>query len=111
MAKPSFVANRKRPTQRLNITSLMDVLTIVLIFLLGNYSEVVEEVSLPDYISLPTVYTNPEGESVNGLKLVIGNNQWGLEDFQIITFDSFNSQKSQIEEKFRLQLKSWIELS
>ena len=42
-------------TMMVNITSLMDVLTIILIFLLLNYSNEAEKESPPSYIELPGV--------------------------------------------------------
>jgi biopolymer transport protein ExbD len=48
-------ANKSGGAVMVNITSLMDVLTIILIFLLLNYSDEAEKESPPSYIELPGV--------------------------------------------------------
>lgn len=55
--RTSLLAGVSRPAATLSITSLMDVLTIILIFLLVNFSEVAQEGELPRFITLPTVKT------------------------------------------------------
>ncbi len=77
----------------------MDVLTIILIFLLVNYSEVVEEVEMPDYITLPKVKITSIGKSIEGITLIVGKDRWALGPNQVFAFNSFSSQRDDIMEK------------
>ncbi len=85
---------RKKP-EKLNITSLMDALTIILIFLLVNYSEVSEEKEIPAFIELPKI----EGKAATatfGLTLVIGEDQIKVGKGEPIRFSNFERQKDTI---------------
>jgi len=56
MAKrPSFSQTKKSPAAKVQLTSLMDALTIILIFLLTNYSDNPQEVEIPKFINLPQI--------------------------------------------------------
>ncbi len=96
--KNMFTAAGKRPGQKLNITSLMDVLTIILIFLLVNYSSVVEEINLPESITLPKIPIKTVGDAVEGITLIIDKDRWIIDDRQFL-FNSFTTQQNEIMEK------------
>lgn len=53
MVAPRLLTARGKPEATLNITSLMDILTIILIFLLFSFSTQDDEVSPPKAIVLP----------------------------------------------------------
>ncbi len=85
---------RKKP-EKLNITSLMDALTIILIFLLVNYSEVNEEKEIPSFIELPTV-EGKAAQSSFGITMVIGESQIKVGKGEIINFSNFDGEREQI---------------
>jgi biopolymer transport protein ExbD len=97
-SKASFIAASERTSQKLNITSLMDVLTIILVFLLVNYSSVEQEMQIPDYVRLPEV-TSKTLENLNHtLKVVLGKDRIAINEGKEIQFKSFSEQQGQILE-------------
>ncbi|HLE13016.1 MAG: hypothetical protein A2504_17625 [Bdellovibrionales bacterium RIFOXYD12_FULL_39_22] len=94
--KVSFGSLAPKKPERLNITSLMDILTIILIFLLVNYSDVVEEVPLPDYIILPKVQIKSVGKAITGITLIVGKDRWAFDKGETIAFNSFASQREEV---------------
>lgn len=54
------VRRKVQGSKRLNITSLTDVLTILLVFLIKNVSMEVQKVTVPQNMTLPTTITNNE---------------------------------------------------
>ncbi|MEO1174937.1 MAG: biopolymer transporter ExbD, partial [Myxococcota bacterium] len=64
----------------LNITSLMDVLTIVLIFLLVSFSSQEEEITPPKDFALPA--SDSERPPKLAIKVSIGENAIHIEDNQ-----------------------------
>ena len=94
---------RKKP-EKLNITSLMDALTIILIFLLVNYSDVSEEKEIPSFIELPKI----EGKAATasfGLTLVIGQDQIKVGKGDPIRFSDSDRQKDSILLEVKEQLE------
>ena len=77
----------------------MDVLTIILIFLLVNYSEVVENINLDDSITLPTVKVKHVGKAAEGVPFVVGKDSWQVGDNPKIVFSSFEDQRDEVMEK------------
>jgi len=98
-SKVSFINASERPSQKLNITSLMDVLTIILIFLLVNYSSVEQDMQVPDYIKLPKVEAKTLESLKQTLKLVVGKDRIKINDGKEIQFNNFVSQQAQIMER------------
>ncbi|OFZ49773.1 MAG: hypothetical protein A2381_18155 [Bdellovibrionales bacterium RIFOXYB1_FULL_37_110] len=98
-SKVSFLSASERPNQKLNITSLMDVLTIILIFLLVNYSSVEQDMQVPDYIKLPKVQAKTLESLKQTLKLVVGKDRIKINDGKEIQFNNFVSQQAQIMER------------
>jgi len=86
---------RKRPAGGIAITSLLDVLTIILIFLLVNYSESVQNSDVPKFVTLPTIITNPDAQYSEDIKVSIGRNQIQIED-KSIHFRSFSREHDRI---------------
>ena len=88
---------KKRKTQNsgLSITSLMDVLTIILIFLLVNYSEQMSQANVPDYVSLPSLNTQATLDHNEDIVLAIGASRIELNQ-KTIEFRSYRHEKSRI---------------
>jgi len=97
MGYGGFPRKRKRQA-RVPITSLMDALTIILIFLLVNYSDETDDRKMSDLIKLPVVYSkkleNSAGDP-NALKLVLAKNQVRLND-TVVEFESFEKERERI---------------
>ncbi len=99
--KFNFSNSRKPPKASLNITSLMDVLTIILIFLLVNYSDVVEDADLPSFIDLPKIQTSQSQDDQTknqAIILALGMREIKIND-ELIQFSSFTKEKDSILEK------------
>ncbi len=68
--------NGNKISSTLNITSLMDVLTIILVFLLINYSGMTQSGNIPKFVSLPVIKTetvsNPPDTNKSILNVTIG---------------------------------------
>lgn len=105
MARGSFSTGGRRKPEKLNITSLMDALTIILIFLLVNYSEVNEDSDLPDYINLPSVHGKVSTANM-GISVVIANQKIQVGKDRFINFGNFEQEKTQV----LVQLKDELEL-
>lgn len=103
MARGRFVKRKK--AEKLNITSLMDALTIILIFLLVNYSEVTEDSELPKFINLPTVVGKASKAKI-GVPLVIGQNKIEIGKGRFVNFSNFESE----ENKILVQIKDELQL-
>lgn len=97
--KKSLFNHKKKKAPKLNITSLMDALTIILIFLLVNYSDNPEERDLPKFISLPQINGAPDISKTAPLLVVIGKNQLSLGKELNIDYKDFDSSYSNIEEQ------------
>jgi|GEM_PF-3576589 len=89
-----FNREKKEP-EKLNITSLMDALTIILIFLLVNYSEVNEEKEIPKFIELPQV-EGEIGKTEFGIVMVIGENKIKVGTDTVIDYSNFENEKEAI---------------
>ena len=77
----------------------MDVLTIILIFLLVNYSSVEQDMQVPDYIKLPKIQAKTLESLKQTLKLVVGKDRIKINDGKEIQFNNFVSQQAQIMER------------
>lgn len=90
---------RNASAASVNITSLMDILTIIIIFLLVNYSDTVEELDLPAFIQLPTVATekgrDPASTKRETIIMVVGSNRIDINK-STIQFNSFFEEKQRI---------------
>ena len=97
----------KRKPEKLNITSLMDALTIILIFLLVNYSDVTEEGELPNFIELPQVQGKAK-QAKFGIRVVVGEKKIEISrgaDKKSINFQNFDSEKTSILSQVKEELK------
>jgi len=93
-----FDNSKKKKAPRMSITSLMDVLTIILIFLLTNYSEEAPSAEISEDISLPIIEAKSERKKAayekevkvtfSASKLEIGED--------VISFKSFDHQREQV---------------
>jgi biopolymer transport protein ExbD len=84
MKKKGMFSQGDRPVAKLNITSLMDALTIILIFLLVNYSDQPEERELPKFVSLPKITGDIDTQKTNPMLVSIGPKQLTIgKDFSI----------------------------
>ena len=99
MAKrPSFSQTKKSPAAKVQLTSLMDALTIILIFLLTNYSDNPQEVEIPEFVKLPKIYgKNTAAEAKQSIIVSISQNEIQIgknkEDIHI----KFNDYKSELD--------------
>ncbi len=65
-----------RPPRRLEMTSLVDILTVLLVFLIRNVSVEAQKVMIPDDIALPTSITFNETEDNEGIVVMrVSQNQ------------------------------------
>lgn len=101
MSKSFFeTASSGRSNQaKVQITSLMDVLTIILIFLLTNYSDEPPEQNPPKGITIPIIAAKSKnkqsGKFTKEIKIVFYKQRIEVLD-QIIPFEEFESQKDQV---------------
>jgi len=104
--KQSFSASAKRSqSASVQLTSLMDALTIILIFLLTNYSEQPEENDLPQFIKLPlTVGANVIAQKID-FPVIIGTNKVQIAKDHVITFSDFEQESDRIMEEYKTALK------
>lgn len=69
----------KRPASSLSLTSLMDVLTIILIFLLVNYSNISDDEGIPKFVTLPVIKTlsgpTTQDPKHKVISIAVGKNQ------------------------------------
>ena len=86
---------KKKQAMGLNITSLMDVLTIILIFLLVNYSDIEDVQDIPEFVTMPTLSTSPDTKLNEDIKVNIGQGRITLGNKQI-TFRSFENEKERV---------------
>ncbi|MCB9091742.1 MAG: biopolymer transporter ExbD [Halobacteriovoraceae bacterium] len=98
MARSSFLNQGRRSAPKLNITSLMDALTIILIFLLVNYSEVSEESDFPDFIVMPQIEGAPKKAEM-GVIMVVGETQIKIGKEDPIHFRNFEQEEEQVLNK------------
>lgn len=85
-------ATIERGNTSLSITSLLDVLTIILIFLLVNYSDEFQDVKTPKYVQLPAVAAASAGDPSDHIMVSIGENRIDING-HLIKFSSFSKQK------------------
>jgi len=95
-----------------NITSLMDVLTIILIFLLTNYSDNPPEQNPPDGMTIPIIAAK-SNKKISGtfskeIRIVFYKTKLEVKD-EIIPFDDFDAQSDQILELVSKKLTELIE--
>jgi biopolymer transport protein ExbD len=95
-----------------NITSLMDVLTIILIFLLTNYSDNPPDQNPPKGITIPIIAAKSNkkisGKFSKEIRIVFYKTKIEVKD-EIIPFEDFNSQEDQILELVSKKLAELIE--
>lgn len=94
-----FDAQKKAPP-RISITSLMDVLTIILIFLLTNYSEEAPDPKITQDVSLPII--EAKSEKINTaydkeIKVQLSLNKLEIEN-EVIEFSNYEDQEDQVAE-------------
>ncbi len=113
MSKNYFsTATAKRSSQAsVNITSLMDVLTIILIFLLTNYSDNPPEQNPPKGITIPIIAAKSNKKFsekfTKEIKIVFYKTKIEIKD-EIIPFDNFEEQSDQILELVSKKLSKII---
>lgn len=100
MRKGKALRNKRPLTSAsLNITSLMDVLTIILIFLLVNYTDSVQETDIPKGLNLPQLQSKEKGTLTEDVKVFILRDRVLVGD-RVIPFSSFEAQKVEISRSF-----------
>ena len=87
---------------KLNLTSMMDMFTIILVFLLKTYATQGQLLQPSEYLTLPksTVKTPPE----TALDLVVSKEVIMLNDKKIIDLDQVKKQKDYIIEPLKKEL-------
>jgi biopolymer transport protein ExbD len=83
----------------------MDALTIILIFLLTNYSEQPEENDLPDFIKLPITVGGAVMAQKIDFPVIIGTNKIQIGKTHTINFSDFDSEIERVMEEYRTALK------
>jgi biopolymer transport protein ExbD len=98
--KPSFSQTKKSPAAKVQLTSLMDALTIILIFLLTNYSDNPQEVEIPAFVNLPKIYgKNTAAEAKQTLVISLSLNEiqmGGAKEGRSIKFSDYKSELDRI---------------
>lgn len=105
----SFSKMSERPNAKLQITSLMDVLTIILIFLLVNYSDVEQDTELPDFVELPLLLGKESLGGKENSTMAIGKNKIKLNKNTEIQFNSYQKEKDKILEDIHEQFTALIQ--
>jgi len=116
MSKSFFeTANTGRSNQaKVQITSLMDVLTIILIFLLTNYSDEPPEQNPPKGITIPIIAAKSKNKSKKSskytkeIKIAFYKQKIEVVD-QIIPFENFADQSDQVLSLVSEKLKTIID--
>lgn len=106
-----FNTNANRQPPRLSITSLMDVLTIILIFLLTNYSEEAPEADISNEVKLPIIEAKSEKiPSVykKEIKITFGMDQLEIGE-EVISYKNFEAQEQQVMQALIQRLKEVME--
>jgi biopolymer transport protein ExbD len=83
--RSSSLVGESKPVQ-LNISSLMDILTILLLFLILSFGSQEEDVLPPNSVVLPD--SDSEAQPKVTLKVVIGNDELWVEDKSVLKFDA-----------------------
>ncbi len=111
--KNYFGSSTRSNQARINITSLMDVLTIILIFLLTNYSDEPPEQDPPKGVTIPIVIAkskkNISKNFTKEIRVVFASDRIEIGD-QVIPFESFDEQSSQILSLASDKLKEAIDV-
>lgn len=109
MAKKSLFPKKKRGGGKVQLTSLMDALTIILIFLLTNYSDTPQEADVPPQVSLPEiVQTSQEDAQVIDIQVAIAKNALLLgptKEGRQIDFNDFEAEKDQVLQAYKTFLQ------
>jgi biopolymer transport protein ExbD len=87
-----------REEAKIPLTSLMDALTIILVFLLSNYSDMEQEYEVPDYIEMPTLYTEGLYPSYKNLTVLVGADRVQI-GATLFTYKQFEKELPDILEK------------
>ena len=98
MGKPAGKANKRARRTRsgaLAMTSLMDVLTIILLFLLVNYSDNVSQTDITQDITLPSIQSKPEVDAGEGLVVEV-RKEHVLVDGQVFSYHDNKEALSQM---------------
>ena len=86
--------HRTKEIPTLNITSLLDMFTIMLLFLLVNFSDVQEKVKLYPGLALPR--SNAELDAVNAIDVILTKDKLILEDRVVMKLRHGKFSKSQL---------------
>jgi biopolymer transport protein ExbD len=96
--RSSFTQITKKPAAKVQLTSLMDALTIILIFLLTNYSDNPQEVEIPKFINLPQLAgKNPAADAKQAVLIAISLNQIQIGKTAEGLSISFNDYKAELD--------------
>jgi len=107
----AFFKPPKKPPAKLTITSLLDVLTIILIFLLTNFSEEAPDTDINENVKLPIVEAKSKHKASayeKELTITLGVNRLEMGE-NVISFKSFEAQKDQILELLANNLAKALE--
>jgi len=89
MALGNALANRpKQQDANLNITSMMDMFTIIVFFLLFSYAEKPDEIDVDKNVNLPE--SSSQFNYMNSVKLFLSENQVKLEEEPVATISGGN---------------------
>ena len=94
MPKTTSFVKKKKTQAGISITSLMDVLTIILIFLLVNYSEEAADDDVSKLVTLPTITaakTQPQDKkNTKGIAVIVAPNKINVNK-EAIAFQTFTA--------------------
>lgn len=93
MARSISMKNRRRKKSSgafdLDITSLLDILTIIMVFLLQSYNSSGVVINVPKEIALPT--SNSETLSTYGVNIQVSKSQIWVDDKEILNTESIDT--------------------
>lgn len=95
MRRKRFHHVPKNSTFALNITSMTDMFTVLLVFLLQSYTSSQIEVKMPNDIELPI--SNSERNPTQAVQLIITKNKILIDDREIASIENLNLKNSDLD--------------
>ena len=80
------VRRKKTKAMDIDITSLLDILVVILIFLLKSYSSSTVIINVPDEINLPR--SNSQSINQEGVTLQVSSNRIFVDDTEVASLDN-----------------------
>ncbi|MGE3975832.1 MAG: ExbD/TolR family protein [Bdellovibrionales bacterium] len=96
--KSKYLSTRTESSvYELNLTAMVDMFTIILIFLLRSYSTSAVQLTPADRLSLPASYTS--SHPVEALKMIVGKHGIYVDDVKVIELAEGRLDKKEMDSK------------